>query len=113
MNISPRTLEVILVRDTIGQNEVSGTRDPVYAEILAVFGMQVEPVFSKGSDIAANVLSTPVYLASVFQTLSGDFKEETMLGVQLLKLIPGDGEEGRIEAVEVLFIEEVPMLRLD
>lgn len=72
----------------------------------------LHPIVAKVPDIATDISTTIVCLPRVFETLSSDFQQLTLLRITFLELCLGHGKERSIETGQV-FIQEVAMRSLD
>lgn len=66
----PRSLEIVLIRDSIGQNKIRCTRQCVKVLLLRVLELEVVPVVTKAANVDADILATPACLSCVFKALS-------------------------------------------
>jgi hypothetical protein len=72
----------------------------------------LHPIVAKVPDIAADFSTTIVCLPCIFETLTRDFQQLTLLRITFLELALCHGEERSIETGQV-FIQEVAMRSLD
>lgn len=108
----PGPTQVILVRDTVGEEEVCRACYDVPAAVLGFLAVRLQPVIAKGADIASDRLAAVVHLSRILETLASNFEEKALLGVASLNFRPGHGEKGCIETSKIV-CEEVPLFGLD
>lgn len=96
--------------------------------ILAVFALQVKPVFTKNANVATDVSSTPSdlasvrlyivvklgfdYLASTFHTLPDYLQQQTLLGIQPTCFGSANIKEAGIKVCWVI-LQKIPVFCLD